>query len=231
MKQLVLGISLREHSDFANFHVGAKNQELVAALKSFCASPLQAVFLLYGDAQTGRSHLLEASCQAANELGVSTAYLPMKELQGSNPDALLDGLESISLLAIDDVELVLNDSQWARALFHLYNRGQQGNQRLLISAAQPPAQLAVALPDLKSRLNASLVYQLSGLADDERKRCLMDRARLLGFAMNDDVANYVLTRAERGMSNLMQILHRLDQETLVHQRRLTVPFVKSVMDW
>ncbi len=231
MKQLVLGLSLREHSDFANFHVGEKNQELISALKDFCSVPAAAVFWLHGETQTGRSHLLEASCTAVNESGTSAAYLPMTELQNNNPDALLEGLESVNLLAIDDAEIVLQDAHWAKALFHLYNRGQPLGQRLLISAKRPPAQLAVALPDLKSRLNAALVYQLSGLNDDERKHCLMDRARLLGFLMSDDVASYVLTRADRGMNNLMSILHTLDRETLVHQRKLTVPFVKSVMDW
>ncbi|MFK7734019.1 MAG: DnaA regulatory inactivator Hda [Pseudomonadales bacterium] len=231
MKQLVLGISLREHSDFANFKIGDKNQELVAALKKFSAQSVPAVMLLHGEKQTGRSHLLEASCAAASELGVSTAYLPMQELQSSNPVELLEGLDAVDLLAIDDLDLVLHDEHWAKALFHLYNRGQQNKQRLLCSAAHPPAQLQVALPDLQSRLSAALVYHVAALNDEERKDCLIQRAHLLGFVMNDDVANYVLARAERSMGNLLRLLHVLDQETLVHQRRLTVPFVKSVMDW
>lgn len=231
MKQLVLGISLREHSDFANFMVGHKNQELLAALKKFSSQTSPAVMLLHGDAQSGRSHLLEASCAAANELGASTAYLPMQELHSNNPAELLDGLDSVELLAIDDLDLVVSDEHWCKALFHLYNRGQQRKQRLLFSASRPPAQLQVALPDLQSRLSAALVYQLAALNDEERKQCLIQRAHLLGFVINDDVANYVLARAERSMGNLMHILHQLDQETLVHQRRLTVPFVKSVMAW
>ncbi len=231
MKQLVLGISLREHSDFANFKVGQKNQELLSALKKFSAQTVPAVMLLHGDAQTGRSHLLEACCAQASDRGASTAYLPMQELHNNNPADLLDGLDAVDFLAIDDLDLVLNDEHWARALFHLYNRGQQHQQRLLLSAAHPPAQLQVALPDLQSRLSAALVYQVAALDDEERKNCLMQRAQLLGFVMNDDVANYVLARAERSMGNLMRILHTLDQETLVHQRLLTVPFVKSVMEW
>ncbi|MEM8501279.1 MAG: DnaA regulatory inactivator Hda [Pseudomonadota bacterium] len=231
MKQLVLGISLREHSDFANFTVGHNNQELIAALKKLSSQANPAVVLLHGDAQTGRSHLLEASCAAANEHGASTAYLPMQELHRNNPAKLLDGLDSVDFLAIDDLEVVLGDEQWAKALFHLYNRGQQRNQRLLFSATHPPTQLQVVLPDLQSRLSAALVYQIAALNDEERKECLTQRAHLLGFVMSDDVANYVLSRAERSMGNLMHILHQLDQETLVHQRRLTIPFVKSVLDW
>lgn len=231
MKQLVLGISLREHSDFANFTVGHSNQELIAALKKFSSLAEPAVVLLHGDAQTGRSHLLEASCAAANELGASTAYLPMQELHSSNPAELLDGLDSVDFLAIDDLDLVLSDEHWAKALFHLYNRGQQNKQRLLLSAIRPPKKLQVALPDLQSRLSAALVYQVAALNDEERKECLAQRAHLLGFVMSDEVANYVLARAERSMGNLMHILHQLDQETLVRQRRLTIPFVKSVMAW
>ncbi len=48
--------------------------------------------------------------------------------------------------------------------------------------------------------------------------------------MPAETANFLLVRSKRDMSSLYRILDTLDQAAMKAQRRLTVPFVKEVLD-
>jgi DnaA family protein len=50
-----------------------------------------------------------------------------------------------------------------------------------------------------------------------------------GLDLPVETANYLLTRRKRDMASLYALLDRLDLESLNAQRRLTIPFVKTVL--
>ncbi|MDZ7870467.1 MAG: hypothetical protein U5L02_14945 [Rheinheimera sp.] len=45
----------------------------------------------------------------------------------------------------------------------------------------------------------------------------------------DEVARYLLNRQQRDIRALVSTLDILDKASMVHQRRLTIPFVKDVL--
>jgi len=49
--------------------------------------------------------------------------------------------------------------------------------------------------------------------------------------LTDEVAQYILHRAPRDMKELFLTLKRLDHVSLAEQRRLTIPFVKQVLNY
>ena len=57
------------------------------------------------------------------------------------------------------------EAAWEEALFHCFNRLREKEHKLLICADQNPAQLAIELPDLRSRLATGLIYQLPSMTD------------------------------------------------------------------
>jgi chromosomal replication initiation ATPase DnaA len=59
MRQLTLGVQLKERATFASFHT-ARNQELVAHLKHVAASVPPGATRLAGPHAAGKSHLLQA---------------------------------------------------------------------------------------------------------------------------------------------------------------------------
>jgi len=56
------------------------------------------------------------------------------------------------------------------------------------------------------------------------------RSRWRGLELPDEVGQFLLRRTSRSSAALFSLLDRLDQAALTAQRRLTVPFVKSVLD-
>ena len=85
------------------------------------------------------------------------------------------------------------------------------------------------MPDLRSRLGWGLIYQLKVLDDQQRLQALQLRARQRGCEMPYETGRYLMRRLPRNMAALFDLLDQLDEASLVAQRKLTVPFVKSVL--
>lgn len=225
--QLPLALPLREHSTLDGF-AGVDNAALVVALRS--AADGQGQVYVYGPGRSGRSHLLEATVRHALDKGLAACYLSAAELLTA-PVGVLEGLEQMSLIAIDDVDRLAGNAEWEEGLFHLYNRVRDSGGSLVFTAAQPPSGAKFCLPDVSSRLAAGPVFQIAALTDAELVALLVKRAAARGLSVSEDVAVFVVNRCERSAGALVDYLVQLDHSALVHQRRLTVPFIKAVLGW
>lgn len=232
-QQLPLGVSLRDDATFDNFYLSEldPNRQVVALLQSFASgqNPESAVYI-WGDAGSGVSHLLQSACQSAEANGRTFQYLPMAELMAMDPAVILDGLEQLDLVCIDDLHLLEGQSQWQTAMFHLYNRVRDSGRQLLLGARKSPRGMDIALADLQSRLQWALVFQLQPMNDKDKVAALRRRSRLRGFDLPEDVAQYILHRAPRDTRALFLCLEQLDRASLMAQRKITIPFVKQVLD-
>ena len=228
--QLVLGVKLRDDARFDNFH-GDRNTSAAQRLESVCQQPDDMpVVVLCGDADTGKSHLLQAVCHLGEKQGRAAVCISIAELEPFGPDAL-SGLETHEIVCLDDVDRIAGQRVWEEAIFHLYNRIHDRGGLLLVSLADLPSNLSFKLPDLVSRFSHGLVIQLGIYRDEDRLTILRARAEKRGLVMADDVASYIMRRAPRRLGDLLGILDILDENSLQAQRRLTIPFVKTVMGW
>ncbi|WP_193166008.1 DnaA regulatory inactivator Hda [Microbulbifer hainanensis] len=232
-QQLSLGVSLRDDATFDNYYLSPEdsNRQVVAALQQFAGGELvEQVIYLWGEAGSGVSHLLQSACQRADACGRSFQYLPLAELLPMDPAVALDGLEQLDLVCLDDLHLLEGQPQWQTALFHLYNRVRDGGGQMLLGARKSPRNLSLELADLHSRLQWGLTFQLRALDDRDKLAALRRRSRLRGFDLPEDVAQYILHRAPRDTRALFNLLEQLDRASLVAQRKITIPFVKQVLD-
>ncbi len=225
--QLPLSVQLRPQATLDNYYPG-RNGAAVQRLRE-CARgrPSEGAVYLWGAPGCGRSHLLQAACREVAGRDLTASYLPLAVLAGQPPQALLEGLERLALVALDDLQVVAGQASWEEALFHLFNRAFDSGCQLLFAADANIKDLGLTLPDLASRLSWGFVFQLHGLSDDEKLAALQQRARERGFELPADTARFLLRRCPRDMSALLDILARLDTAALAAKRRLTVPFVRQ----
>jgi DnaA-homolog protein len=228
MRQLALDIRLADHAVFDSYYPGP-NAVAVASMQSAAAGEGPAIIWIWAAPESGRSHLLQASVAESHDRGAPTAYLPLAGLRALSP-AVLDGMATLKLLALDDVDAVAGDAGWERALFRLYEELLPRGGRLLLAAGAPPAQAGFALADLSSRLSAGAVFRLERLSDAECRLALQRRAAWRGLELTDETAEFLLTRVERSTGSLFRLLDRLDRASLAAQKRLTIPFVRSVLE-
>ncbi|TAN50667.1 MAG: DnaA regulatory inactivator Hda [Methylococcaceae bacterium] len=225
--QVPLPFHLDPEQSFAAYVAGS-NSTVLAALQATATGSGDALVYLWGESGLGKSHLLNACCQAAQAAGRRSACLPLRELCAHGP-ALLDGMESMDLLCLDDVQAIAGNRDWELALFHLYNRLRDNGKYLIVTADTVPPSLRIELADLRSRLAWGLTLRLHPLTDEDKLAALTQRARQLGMRISPKVGNYLLAHCQRDWPSLCRLLAGLDQATLAAQRRLTVPFLKQYL--
>ncbi len=223
-KQLSLGVKLPDATRFENFYPGPNAEAVEQIIRLAGGESLY----LHGPAQSGRSHLLQAACRQQSEQQAQAFYLPLQDLCDKDP-ALLEGIESAALVALDDIDAVAGKVEWEEALFHAFNRMRAAGVRMLLSAADRPEAIGIRLPDLVSRLTWGMIYKLQPLGDQDRLAVLQLRARQRGLELPNDVGEFLLKRMPRGLAALCDLIDQLDDASLAAQRRLTIPFVKSVL--
>ena len=230
-QQLSLGVSLNDDATFDNFYAppATPNAQIVAALRQQIETANEPFIYLWGVGGCGLTHLLQAACHHAQTLGKSFQYFPLRDLIGYAPHELFAGLESLDFVCLDGLDLVIDRPDWELALFNLFNALREAGKLLLIAAVQGPQELAVKLPDLRSRLQWGVTFHVHTLDDEQKQEALQFRARARGLELNDEVATYIIQRLPRDMNELFWQLNRLDHASLAEQRKLTIPFVKKVL--
>lgn len=257
-KQLPLPMPLTVDTSFDDFYVSESNTVVLAALKHFCQSrvagnkaiahnmmdvveldadvrlsdnllfsPSEHFFYLWGHEGSGVTHVLEALQALPTAMNVQ--YLSVGSMLHSSPDAAFLGLDAVDLLIIDDVHQLAGKASWELALFTLYNRLRDAGKQLLVGSHIAPRELAIDLPDLQSRFQWGLSYQLHSLNDDDKKQALLLRADSLGMRLGEGVMQFILNHCSRDLRQLMNVLTLMDKETLSEQRHLTIPFVKQIL--
>ena len=230
-QQLSLSVNLNDDATFENFYAPAQthNAMVVQGLREQVEGRGEAFIYLWGAPGCGLTHLLQAACHQAQEMGMSVQYLPLRDLVGYAPEELFIGLEELDLICLDCLPTIAGRADWELAIFNLYNRLRERGRRLLVAAEHNPRELAIALEDLRSRLQWGITYQVHNLSDDEKQQALQLRARARGLELNDEGAQYIIQRLPRDTNELFWQLQRLDQASLAEQRKLTIPFVKKVL--
>lgn len=215
MTQMLLGIAPEWIPTLENF-VAGRNVELLSALRHALASSQgERCLYIWGEAGSGKSHLLQATVVSARSAGKSAICLC-----GAVPQAM-------EVVAVDDVEML--DENGQIALFALYNRMRESGGLLLISGKQAPAFLQLR-DDLRTRLGWGLVYQVHALTDAEKAEALQQHAKARGFELPNEVTNYLLRHGRRDLPSLLVTLDALDEHCLRLKRGASVPILKEVMN-
>lgn len=213
---------------FEHFVAGDNALALAACRRAAAAGDAPWLYLS-GPSGSGKSHLLLAACQQASSEGHAAQYLPLAEL-GEAAAPVIRGLGGTPLVALDDLDRLEGDGEAQHALFDLYNQQRQAGAVMLFAARSPLKALALDLPDLRSRLEACTRMALKPLDEDARRRLLRDSAAARGIELDDKVLDWLFRYQARDLASLGDLLERLDQASLAHHRRITIPFLRELLD-
>jgi len=227
VKQLPLSVTFREDAVFDDFLPG-DNAQTVGALRHALARLDDHLLYLWGAPGSGLSHLLQAAVHELQTQGLEGVYLPLAECLEYGTEAL-EGLDELDVVALDDIDLIIGRPEWEEAVFHLFNRLRDTGRVLMVTSHSSPLHQSIELPDLKSRLSWGLTFQVQPLSDEQKMDWLIWKARRRGLTLEPDVAAFLINRVARSMNVLVEAFDKLDQHSLAEKRRLTIPFVKSVL--
>jgi DnaA-homolog protein len=198
VKQLVLDLIPAPEPTFDNFVAGANAEALTSSRGAAFQANAVKIVYCWGVSGSGKTHLARAFAKAAPEAVVR-----------DNAQHLNDG-EQIALFNAINLALA-----------------PDSDQRVFVTGEVAPRDLPLR-PELSSRLGSGLVYQLHPLTDDEKGAALRAHAAARGFALRDDVVQYLLRHGRRDMSSLVAFLDQLDQYSLETGREITLPLLREM---
>ena len=224
IKQLILPFFQSTQLNFENFYIGDNNLELVKSLQEWLSSDSPKVFYLWGDSGTGKTHLLNASLNCC--LGPAI-YLPLREFVAIEP-RVFDNLENIDTVAVDDIDTISGDSQLETKLFDLFNKVILSEGKLIVAGRQHPNKQRFKLNDLVSRLCSGLLYKVSLLSDEERKKALNFLLLNRGMTIESKYIEYIMRHYKRDMKNLILIIDKIDKVSLSERRPVSLNLIKQI---
>lgn len=155
------------------------------------------VMALCGPAGCGKSHLAAIWAERVGAIplnGAEAAHADPLELEGR--PVLLD----IAQDADDET------------LFHLINLAHHDGGALLMVSRPSPRRWSVAVPDLRSRLDAVRVVAMEAPDDPVLSAILAARFAERSIAPGDGVIDYLVRRIDRSAAAAADIVARLDAE-------------------
>ncbi len=226
MKQIALDIGQAPTPSFSSFFAGP-NEAALKHLQLWAGSAVRSPVptYLWGEAGSGKTHLLRATAEALREQGAVVGWMDAATAEPGAFD------ERWAAVVLDDCHLYTAVQQHA-AFNWFVNATASGDGRprgVLAAGLLPPADLALR-EDLRSRLGWGHVFQLQALTDAERRAVLRQQADARGVFLGDEVMDYILTRFSRDLASLTQLLDRLDGYSLQTQRPITIPLIKSMLE-
>ncbi|MGZ8165717.1 MAG: DnaA regulatory inactivator Hda [Methylobacter sp.] len=225
-EQLPLHFEFRANQTFNNFFPGT-NQEIVTHLQNCIVGVGEQQIFLWGKSGQGKSHLLQACCRDAQSQNHRSFYF---DFSAALPDPIiLSGLDNYELVCLDNIEKIAGNPEWEQAFFNFFNEHRDYSHKLIMSSSVAANEIAIQLPDLKTRLNWGLPLKIQALADTDRIAALIFKADQLGFEISPQVGNFLLTHSDRDLPSLWDLLEKLDRASLVAKRKLTIPFLKQIL--
>jgi DnaA-homolog protein len=217
MKQIPLAIAFDAERSFESFLNGS-NRQTVEQLRDHL--PSTTPLYLWGPSGSGKTHLLQALVQHQQLRGARVGWFDANAPLPWTHD------EAWGLVVLDDCQAFKADQQ--QAAFALFVEAASHGTAVVAAGRLPPVDLPLR-DDLRTRLGWGLVLALQALNESETRAALRREADRRGLFLSDEVMDYLLTRFERDLKNLMALFDRLDEFAWVNKRAITLPALKQML--
>lgn len=210
-RQLVFDLPVRESRARGDFFVSEANRFAVARLEDTGGWP-SGKLVLVGPEGSGKTHLGQVWAEAEGALYLSA--IPVPAALPETPVA---------------VEIEAMGPEEEEALFHLHNHLVGHGLPLLMIARTPPAQWAVTLPDLKSRMEATDVVRIDPPDDALLAAVLVKLFADRQLAITPAVVDWLVRNMERSFAEAQRVVAALDAAALAEGRAVTRALAQRVL--
>lgn len=209
-RQLAFQLPLREARGREDFFVSPANALALAALDGWAGWPGRKA-VLTGQPGSGKSHLAQVWATTTGAGVVAAPDLPAQDLPGLAAGAVV----------VEDADRIGGDARAEAALFHLHNLLAAAAQPLLVTAATPPRDWDLQLPDLASRMQAATVIRLQPPDDTLLRAVLAKQFADRQLHVAPHVVEWLAARMTRSLAAARTVVADLDARALAEGRPVT----------
>ena len=222
MKQIPFSFPKFDFNKFDFFHSNIVNRETIALIDNlFKFNYKDNRIYLWGPSAVGKTHILIATIKKFLNLNKEVI-----DLSFIDHNDTFD-LGSIDLFFLDDIDRA--DGKIQNNLFNIFNMSENENAAIFITGNLPPNQMSLR-PDLRTRISQCLVLNLKELEDEEKKDVLLKRSYFMGINLKLEIIDYLVKNYNRNMHELIKLIEKIDKESIIQKKKITIPFIKSFME-
>ncbi len=225
MRQLSLAIDVRSDARMSDF-AGPGWAGVTDAMRQLHLGLLMRCFI-HGLPDTGKSHLLSALCESYLDAGRTAIQVSLIELIHS-PVEVLQALESFDLVALDDLDAIVGLPHWEEAIFHLINRSE--HTQLVFVARSSATDLAIELPDLRSRLAQAASFCLpAGDNIDDRRALLFAVLKRNSWQFDPVITEHLIEHGSSRPGLMLKALTKLKPLFHAQRRKPNLAFIRQTL--
>jgi len=206
-------LPLGQDYTFGSFVTGPCNRLAHAASVAVAESPGKTYnpLFIHGSAGLGKTHLLQAVCQAVLDRGqTAISFLSCEMFVNHLIEAIETGrlhdfryrYRHVDVLVVDDVQFLSNHDQTQEEFFHTFNTLYQSQKQIILSCDRPPAEIPHLEERLVSRFSWGLVAGIDRPGYETRVAIVHKKAAGRGIALPGDVACFIASTIDSNAREL-----------------------------
>ena len=214
-RQLAFDLPVRTALGRGDFFVSPSNALAVAQIDG--GGWPEGKLLLVGPEGAGTSHLAQVWA------GENDAQVLSAAARAERP------VEAIAVV-VEDADRIAKDRAAETALFHLHNHVLSRGGRLLVTAATPPRQWGLCLPDLASRMEATAVAEIAAPDDALLAAVMVKLFADRQIVVAPSLIPWLVRRMDRSFASARAIVAELDARALAHGGPVTREMARDALD-
>ncbi len=215
-RQLTLELPHRAAYGAEDFLVSGCNEAAVAGIDRW-PNWLHSAMAVVGPGGSGKSHLVNVWRTRSGAI-----VLGAPELSAGSARRF----EEYKAIAIEDIDRGIADEQ---VLFHILNMAAEQKKSVLLTSRNALGELAITLPDLRSRLRAVPLLSIANPDEALLSALLVKLFTDRQLVVEPHVISYLALRIERSTEAVARTVAEVDRAALASRRKVTRALVAEVL--
>jgi len=203
---------------FDSFVVSDSNRLAYAAAMSVAENPGRSYnpLFLYGGVGLGKTHLMQATYQAARANDFWALYVSAEQFTNEFVTAIREKsteefrtrFRSVDILLIDDIQFISGKEQTEESFFHTFNELHNAHHQIVLASDRPPKSMSRLGDRLCSRFEWGLIADIQPPDFDTRLAILQAKAEQEKANVPIEVLEFIANRIQENIRELEGSLHR-----------------------
>ncbi|MCB2178699.1 chromosomal replication initiator protein DnaA [bacterium] len=240
VEETILSTPRRTHMNprytFQSFVVGTSNRLAQAASMAVAESPARAYnpLFLYGGVGLGKTHLLHAIGNTAEQNGLNVLYVSSEEftndlinaIRTHTTQAFRDKYRMTDVLLIDDIQFIAGKESTQEEFFHTFNTLHGQDKQIVISSDRSPKAMITLEERLRSRFEWGLIADIQPPDYETRLAILRSKADRMGRQIPGEIMEAIAQRMQSNIRELEGALNRI----VAHADLRGIPLTPQLVD-